>query len=122
MKSLRGVILAIATLSALIACGGAPQTLPTPPPGAVVVTAQGTAFTTQNVSAPAGTAFTLFFENLGNELHNVRLKDAAGTSVFGGQTFTGPAAVAEQVPALAAGTYRISCDIHPDMSAQLVAQ
>jgi plastocyanin len=113
-----GLILA----AALAACGGAAAPIPTPPPGAIVVIAQGTAFTTQNVTAPAATAFTLFFENRDAELHNVHIYDAADASVFMGQTFTGPAAIVEQVPALAAGTYRFICDVHPGMAGQLVAE
>ena len=113
---------ALILTAALAACGGAPAPIPTPPPGAVVVIAQGTAFTTQNVTAPAATAFTLFFENRDAELHNVHISDAAGASVFMGQTFTGPKALVEQVPALAAGTYRFVCDVHPGMAGQLVAE
>ena len=108
--------------AALAACGGASASLPTPPPGAVVVVAEGTAFTTQHVTAPAGAAFTLFFENRDHELHNVRIWDAAGATVFPGEIVTGPVAIAEDVAALAAGTYRLTCDIHPDMTGELVAQ
>lgn len=122
MRFLRGVIVTIAAFWALTACGGASTPLPTAPPGSVVITSQGTAFTTRNVTAPAGVAFTLFFENRDRELHNVHISDAAGATVFTGQAFTGPDSRAEQVPALAAGTYRFICDIHPDMAGQLVAQ
>lgn len=108
--------------AAIAGCGGAPAPLPTPPPGAVVITAQGNVFAPAQVTAPAGVAFTLFFENRDKEPHNVRLWDAAGAMVFPGEIFPGPAAKVESVPALAAGTYRITCDIHPDMTAQLVAQ
>lgn len=108
--------------AALAGCGGAPAPMPTPPPGAVVITAQGTAFATQQVTAPAGTAFTLFFENRDNEPHNVHILDAAGASVFPGEIFTGPTALVEPVPALAAGTYRFICDVHPGMSGTLTVQ
>jgi plastocyanin len=107
---------------ALAACGGPAAPLPTAPPGAVVVVAQGTAFTTQNVTAPANTPFTLFFENRDNEPHNVRLWDAAGAVVFPGEIVTGPTTIVESVAALPAGTYRMTCDIHPDMTGQLIAQ
>jgi plastocyanin len=107
---------------AVAGCGGPAAPLPTAPPGAVVVVAQGTAFVTQNVSAPADAAFTLFFENRDNEPHNVRLWDATGTSVFPGEIVTGPTAIVESVSALPAGTYRMSCDIHSEMTGQLIAQ
>jgi plastocyanin len=108
--------------SVLTACGSPAKTLPTAPPDAVVIVAQGTAFTTRNVAAPAGVEFTLFFENRDNELHNVHISDATGVDVFHGETFTGPEAKVESVPALAAGTYSFKCDIHPDMTGQLVSQ
>jgi plastocyanin len=106
---------------ALVACGGPAAPLPTAPPGAVVVVAQGTAFTTRDVSAPANAPFTLFFENRDHEPHNVRIWDATGATVFPGEIVTGPTAILESVPALPAGTYRFTCDIHPDMAGQLIA-
>ena len=106
--------------AALAACGGPAAPLPTPPPGAVVVVAQGTTFTTQHVTAPAGVAFTLFFENHDSEAHNVHIRDAGGATVFPGEIVTGPTAIAEDVAALAAGTYRFLCDIHPEMTGELV--
>ncbi len=108
---------------ALVGACGAPAPTMTPAPGAVVIVAQGTAFTTQQVTAPAFVAFTLWFDNHDNELHNVHLWDVAGTtSVWAGKTFTGPAAKTEQVPALTEGTYKFTCDIHPQMTGQLIAQ
>ena len=108
--------------AALAACGGAPAPIGTPPPDAVVVTAQGTAFTTQHVTVPASEPFTLWLDNLDNEVHNVHIWDAAGASVYTGQFLTGPAARTELVPPLTPGTYRFTCDIHPGMAGQLVAQ
>ena len=107
--------------AALVGCGGAPAPLPTPPPGAVVVTTQGTAFVATPYTAPADTAFTLFFQNRDNEPHNLRVWNAAGASVYAGEIIQGPAAKVESVPALPAGTYRLTCDIHPGMSAQIMA-
>jgi plastocyanin len=107
---------------AAAACGGPAAPLPTAPPGAVVVVAQGTAFTTHDVTAPADSAFTLFFENRDHEPHNVRIWDAAGLTVFPGEIVTGPTAIAAQVAALPAGTYHFTCDIHPEMSGQLVVE
>jgi plastocyanin len=108
-------------LAALVVGCGAPAPTTTPPPGAVVIVAQGTAFTTQNVTAPANAAFTLWFNNRDSELHNVQIWDFDMT-VFTGQTFTGPAAKSEQVQALAPGTYKFTCLIHPQMTGELVAQ
>ena len=123
MRSRAPLTLAAAAFvaAALTACG-APAPLPTPPPGALVITAQGTAFVSGPYTAPADVAFTLFLENHDNEPHNVRIWNAAGASVFPGEIIQGPAAKAEEVPALPAGTYRITCDIHPEMTAELTVQ
>lgn len=108
--------------AAVAGCGGAPAPLPTPPPGAVVVTAQGNAFVSGPYTAPADAAFTLFLVNKDGEPHNVRIWDAANVSVYAGANIQGPAAKAEQVPALPAGTYRLTCDIHPEMTGELNVQ
>jgi len=115
------LLAAAGLLAAAVAACGAPAPLLTPPPGAVVITAQGTAFVTQHVSAPAGAAFTLFFENRDNEAHNVHIWDAAGASVFPGEVIAGPKAIAMDIAALAAGTYHFTCDVHPGMTGELVA-
>lgn len=106
----------------IAACGGAPAPLSTPPPGAVVVTAQGNAFVSGPYTAPADVAFTLFLVNKDGEPHNARIWNAANVSVHPGAIVQGPGAKAEQVPALPAGTYRLTCDIHPEMSAPLNVQ
>ncbi len=107
--------------AAVAACGGAPAPALTPPADAVAITAQGTAFTTQHVTAPASAPLTLWFYNKDNELHNVHIWDASGASVFAGEPFTGPDARTALVPALTPGTYEFKCDIHPGMTGQLVA-
>jgi plastocyanin len=119
----RLLALGAAALALLIGCSSSPPvSVPTPPPGAVVVVADNTAFTAPTVTAPAGEAFTVFFENRESEQHNVRIWDAANTSLAATEIFGGPAARTLDVAALAAGTYRLTCDVHPEMTAQLVAQ
>ena len=104
------------------ACGGAAAVAITPPPGAVVVTAQNLAFAPSPVAGPAGEAFVLFFDNRDTVPHNVRLVDSVGQTVVQGDVFSGPSARATDVPALAPGTYRLLCDVHPEMSAELLAR
>ncbi|MEP7361416.1 MAG: cupredoxin domain-containing protein [Chloroflexota bacterium] len=107
---------------ALVVGCGAPAPVVTPPPGAVVVIAEGTTFTTTHVTAPANVAFTLWLDNRDHELHNVHIFDASNASVFPGKMFTGPDARTEQVPPLTPGTYTFKCDIHPTMTGELLVQ
>ena len=89
---------------------------------AVDITASGIAFTTPTVTAPAGTPFTIHFDNQdANVPHNVQVKDASGQSVFKGEVFPGVAAKDYQVNALPAGTYSFVCDVHPNMMGTLTA-
>jgi plastocyanin len=71
----------------------------------VQISAFNIAFEQSEVSAPAGTPFTIHFNN----------KDASGTQVFKGDVVTGPAETDYSVPALPAGTYQFVCTIHPNM-------
>ena len=88
----------------------------------VELTAQGIAFTTNALQAPAGAPFTLHFDNQDASIpHNVQIKDASGASVFKGDIFPGVAAKDYQVPALAAGSYTFVCDVHPNMTGTLTA-
>ena len=86
-----------------------------------MLTAQGDAFVPSSVSAPAGEAFVLWFDNRDTSLHNAHLVDASGATIIPGQLFNGPSARIENVPALAAGTYKILCDVHPGMVGELIA-
>jgi plastocyanin len=122
---MRSVIaVALLALVALVACTAAasePTSAPSLDPGAVLVNAKDSRFPAEPVAAPAGAEFTLAFDNLDRVPHNVVLVDSAGKTAFSGQIFSGPRLASETVPALAAGTYRILCAIHPDMSGMLIA-
>ena len=86
------------------------------------ISAMNIAFDTDHLSAPAGKAFVLEFDNNDPGVpHNVEIKDASGASVFKGQIITGPAKVSYQVPALPAGSYTFVCDVHPTMTGTLTA-
>jgi plastocyanin len=87
----------------------------------VIVAAQNMVFVPSSVNAPAGEAFVLYFDNRDTVPHNAKLVDSAGqTIVTGGEPFTGPSARQTDVPALAAGTYKFLCDVHPDMTGELI--
>lgn len=115
--------LAAAALVALAGCSSAPPApIPSPPPGAVAITAEHTAFVERQLEAPAGAPFTLYFANHDNEAHNVRILDAANMNLAATEIFTGPGARTVDVPALAPGTYRLMCDIHSEMAAELLVE
>ncbi len=82
----------------------------------IQLSAQGIQFSTAQLQAPAGRAFTIEFEN--NDLgiaHNVDILDANNTSIFKGAVFPGVATQTYQVPAMKAGTYSFICDVHPNI-------
>jgi plastocyanin len=82
----------------------------------VQVSALNVTWETPAISAPAGAAFTIHFNNKDASVqHNIEIKDAAGMTMFKGEIITGPAEVDYQVPALAAGTYQFICTVHPAM-------
>src|SRR5688572_25770235 len=89
----------------------------------VTITASGVAFDPTEVSAPAGTAFTLSFDNQDAGIpHDVQVKDASGAVVFKTDVFPGVAKRDYSVPALAAGAYPFVCSVHPNMTGTLTAQ
>jgi plastocyanin len=101
-----------------------------PPPGSPVangatlqIAAQNIEFDTNHLDAPAGQAFTLEFDNNDPGIpHNVEIKDATGASRFKGQIITGPMKVSYEIPALDAGTYMFTCDVHPNMTGTLTVK
>jgi plastocyanin len=84
--------------------------------GAVSLSAQNIAFSTNTLSFPAGQAVTLTFDNKDAGVpHNVSIWSDQGytKSVFTGEQITGPTSIDYKVPALPAGTYYFRCDVHP---------
>ena len=89
----------------------------------VSIVAQGIAFTTTDVTAPADAAFVIAFDNEdAGTPHDVDIKDASGTEVFKGDIFSGVATQNYNVPALKAGTYTFTCIVHPNMTGTLTAK
>lgn len=112
----------LAAAVALSACAGsATPATPFPSLGAdaVVVTAKNTQFTTQSVHVPAGTAWTLAFDNQDNVPHNVVISDQHNTTVFMSTIVSGPTLKMEAAPALAAGEYHFTCAVHSEMHGTL---
>jgi plastocyanin len=100
-----------------VGASGAPSGAPSGPPGppgAIAITAQGVKFSTAKLSAPADKPFEIAFDNKdAGTNHDVDILDAGGKKVFDGKDFPGLKVETYNVPALAAGTYKFECSIHP---------
>jgi plastocyanin len=93
--------------------------------GGVSISASGVTFEQASVSAPAGQAFQITFDNKDAGIpHNVAIHvdNASGAEVFKGDIVTGPATTTYAVPALDAGTYVFVCTVHPNMTGTLSVQ
>jgi plastocyanin len=93
-------------------------------PNAVQISAKDLKFSKAQLSAPAGKAFSIAFDNQEGAPHNVAIyKDqSASQKVFAQDPFGGPKAVTYQVGPLAAGSYFFRCDVHPDMKGTLTVK
>ncbi len=113
---------------------GAPSAAPSgsaagesPAPGAVVlrISAQGIAYDTNALEAPANTPFQIVFTNNDAGIpHNVAIhRDApTGPEVWQGEIFSGVDTRTYDVPALPAGTYGFVCTVHPNMTGTLTVR
>ncbi len=114
-----GLLLGLA--AAVAACGSSALGYESPPasldPASPKLAAIDVAFDQETLLVPAGTPFTLIFENRESVQHNVSIyADAAlQRRLFEGVLFGGPATRWYPVPALAAGTYVFVCDLHANM-------
>jgi plastocyanin len=85
--------------------------------GVVDIVAQGIAYDTNCMEAPASAPFTIAFDNKDSGIqHNVSVYPSATDlthPIERGQTITGPATADYKVPALKSGDYYFHCDVHP---------
>jgi len=90
-------------------------------PGGIALVAAGIKFNVSTLSGPANKPFTIHFDNQDNQIsHDVDILDSTGKKVVDNKDFPGPAAKDYPIPALAAGTYKFECSIHPaQMNGQL---
>ena len=89
----------------------------------VEIVAQGIAFTTANVTVPAGQPFTLKFTNNDAGVpHNVHVRDSSGADVAKTDIISGVSDASIQVAALQPGTYPFVCDVHPNMTGTLTVK
>ncbi len=78
--------------------------------------AQNIQFTNLALAAPAGQPFQIAFDNQDASVaHNIQIMDGGGATVFDGEIVTGVAQTTYNVNALAAGTYKFICKIHPNV-------
>lgn len=116
---------ALAATVALGACSAAGRAASSSPPAEadVTITAVNNAFEQSTLTAPAGEAFDLYFQNLDNAPHNVAIYTDASLSeeLFIGEVITNDA-ILYAIPALEPGEYFFLCDVHPDMTGTLVVE
>jgi cytochrome c oxidase subunit 2 len=106
--------------------GPPPPPAPSPAPGATVLdlTADRIAFDADELTAPAGAAFTLRFTNEEGVIHNVAIFRGE-ERIFTGDPITGPDVTIDYViPPLPPGEYTFVCDYHPvpDMTGTLTSE
>ncbi|MFN8631241.1 MAG: cupredoxin domain-containing protein [Chloroflexota bacterium] len=92
--------------------------------GTVVdITALNVDWTTKDVTAPANAPFKIHFDNQdASTPHNIVIKDGQGQQFLSTDLLTGPATADYEVPALAAGTYQFTCQVHPNMIGTLTVK
>lgn len=128
MQRLLATFALAAVAMAAAGCGSTsaaqPASLGPVDPNAPVVVAKGLVFTTPQISAPAGKAFQLSFDNEDGAPHNVAIytDSSASHALFQGEIFGGTATRVYDVPALEPGSYFFRCDVHPDMQGSIVVQ
>ena len=95
----------------------------TPPPApsgaaagpSIPLVAQNVKFDQSTLTVPA-TGFTIHYDNKdAGTPHDFVILDNAGSKVYGSPVVTGPKAADFPVPAIAAGTYKFECSIHPTL-------
>ncbi len=87
--------------------------------------AQGIAYTTTSLTAPAGKPFDIVFTNNDAGIpHNVSIHQGSptGTALFTGDIFSGVDTRTYTIQALPAGTYYYVCSVHSSMVGTLTVQ
>jgi plastocyanin len=96
--------------------GGPQECAPSADADVTVCAFDDQAFVPERLSAPAGQAFTMSFDNEDSGVqHNVAIypDDTAEDAVFAGDLVAGPDTVRYDVAALDPGSYFFRCDVHP---------
>jgi plastocyanin len=122
----RAAVLALAGVLVAVGCAtpaerAAPP--PSPPDGGLVISADDLAFDRRELVIDAGRRFALLFENREGPPHNISVLDpASGRPLFVGEIFGGPDSRIYDIPLMPAGAYPFRCDVHPEMTGQLILE
>jgi plastocyanin len=117
--------------AALAACSGSSEPVPSaslPADAVIVRTVKSESldaalrFEPLNVRAAAGQAFELAYVNTDGFPHNVVIASDDGSVAFSTDIHSTRGQALYPVPPLAAGTYRLKCDVHPDMHGILTVE
>jgi plastocyanin len=120
------VVLAMAAALMVASCGGGSGNNDDPTIGAagstctptgtlVSISADNLKYDKACLAVTANQDFTIDFDNKEGLPHDVVIlkDDNSSDSLFSGSVVTGPKKVAYQVKAMAPGTYRFHCSVHP---------
>jgi len=78
-------------------------------------------FKTDCLRVAAGVAFRIELKNGDEEPHTFSIYGEGGEVIFPGQEVAAGTDFTYDVPALAGGTYKFQCDVHPEMLGQVFA-
>ena len=125
MRTGRVAVLVLAVLIFVAACGGAasPAAAPGTPVaatgGQVTVTAQNIALWPAQITTLPG-PLTIDYQNRDAGVpHDLVLFAGNDIKLASTEIITGPATTTLAVPALVPGPYRLTCTVHPNMTASL---
>ena len=125
------LVMALVIAAAVGACSGAASSPPAAsggpsaaggPPQPLTITAKDVAFAPTSFTAPAGRPLEVTFHNEDAGVpHNLVLLAGPSLSdeIVKSEVFTGVADQQVSIPGLVAGAYRFSCNVHPNMTADL---
>jgi plastocyanin len=114
-----GLLLGVMALTLVVACsrGGSAESVTPPPDADLTIAARDAEFRPSSLAVAADDSLQLFFQNLDAQPHNVAIyTDSTATDeLFVGEVITDETILYE-IPPMAAGSYFLRCDVHPNMT------
>ena len=115
---LRPFLIAIFGAATLAGCAAAPVTPKVTEPAEphLTVVAKDVAFDTNGLTMTAGQPTLIYFDNLDDSPHNIKIQtgQGGGATLFDGETIT-KRAITYTVPQIPVGAYFFLCNVHPAM-------